>query len=412
MGDIAGLAASIKSVGVLQPIIVTKAKDGTGYDLQAGERRTVAAREAGLDTIPAVVIDDKADLETILNALVENIQRADLTPMERAAGYQAALDLGLSVGALSKRTGDSPKDVKRHLAALTSGETSQARLQARTLTLDEALALIPLEPHPALYERVLKSAGTPNFRYDVERATRDANFWTAQATLKAECEAKGVRYLDPNATGNTGRRLEYMDAKVKKGHEALACHALSVSYDGEVVAYCTDSRVHQTGAKPTTATATPNEDEAAKAARRHVIEANKAGDAANTVRRAWIAEFLTRKRLDRAAVVYAAGILARSGLESTERNDAVRRVAGLPDGTSYQLTGEQIVAATGDPDKAVRFLVAAAIATGEKGVEKDFWRHQGEPFAEHLCGLVAFGYEPCEPEVAFLKAHPVKAAGK
>src|SRR6185503_9698405 len=87
------LASSIREVGVLQPIVVRRA--GTGYELIAGERRLRAAKKAGLATIP-VVVRDTDDTDTLREALIENIHREDLGPIELAEAFRQLLEeLGL-----------------------------------------------------------------------------------------------------------------------------------------------------------------------------------------------------------------------------------------------------------------------------------------------------------------------------
>lgn len=404
LGDLNGLAESIKSVGLLQPVIVTK--DDTGLRLQAGERRTAAARAAGLDTIPAIVIDDKEDLETILNALVENIQREDLTPLERAAGYQAALDLGLTPTTLSKRTGDSLKTVKRHLEVIGLAASTKDAIQAYTVTLDEGVALLPLEGYPDLYKAALKKAGTSDFKYTVERALAEIAYANTVDKTKADCESKGIRYVTPDETQKY-RRVEWLSKEAQKGHDALDCHAIGVSPHGahEVFAYCMKPNRHDPTRKADKNDVSPEAVEERRKERRQVIESNKACTAANTVRRAWIDEFLTRKKLDRMVIVYAAEVLANRGLDRADANDVIRKLAGDNENT-YWVSTEQVAAATGDPDKALRFLLAAALKTAEKNIDNGFWRTSGDNFAAHLRGLMTFGYEPCEPEVEFLKKYP------
>lgn len=85
-GSLEELASSIRQVGLVQPILV-RAKDGGGYELIAGERRLIASRRAGLESVPAVV-RDADDQEMLTLALVENIHRKDLDPVERARAFQ------------------------------------------------------------------------------------------------------------------------------------------------------------------------------------------------------------------------------------------------------------------------------------------------------------------------------------
>ena len=95
--DLAELVHSVREFGVLQPVVVraTRRRVGT-YELIMGERRTRAAREAGLDTIPAVV-RDTADEHLLRDALLENLHRSELNPLEEASAYQQLLeDFGIT----------------------------------------------------------------------------------------------------------------------------------------------------------------------------------------------------------------------------------------------------------------------------------------------------------------------------
>ncbi len=99
------LAASIREVGILQPLVIRSTD--TGFELIAGERRLRAAKEAGLDRVP-VLIRPAAESESMEMALVENLQREDLNPLETAAAYQALMDgFGLTKDQLAHRLGKS-----------------------------------------------------------------------------------------------------------------------------------------------------------------------------------------------------------------------------------------------------------------------------------------------------------------
>ncbi|WP_455245717.1 ParB/RepB/Spo0J family partition protein [Petrachloros mirabilis] len=102
--ELAELAASLKQTGLLQPVLVRRKGDGM-YELISGERRWRAAREAGLETIQAV-IRNCSDEESILLALVENLQREDLNPMETARAYQRMMnEFGLTQDVIAQRVG-------------------------------------------------------------------------------------------------------------------------------------------------------------------------------------------------------------------------------------------------------------------------------------------------------------------
>jgi ParB family chromosome partitioning protein len=128
---LAELTASIATHGVLQPIVVRAAADG-GYELIAGERRLRAARAAGLAEIPAVVRESTGD-DTLELALVENIQRSDLNPMEEASAFRELIDrFGLSHEAVARQVGKSRVAVSNALRLLDlAAETRQAIVDGR-----------------------------------------------------------------------------------------------------------------------------------------------------------------------------------------------------------------------------------------------------------------------------------------
>jgi ParB family chromosome partitioning protein len=129
--QLAELTASVATHGVLQPIIVRSAPDG-GYELIAGERRLRAARAAGLTDIPAVVRESSSN-ELLELALVENLQRADLNPIEEATAYRELIDrFGLSHEAVARQVGKSRVAVSNALRLLDlAPETRQAIVDGR-----------------------------------------------------------------------------------------------------------------------------------------------------------------------------------------------------------------------------------------------------------------------------------------
>jgi ParB family chromosome partitioning protein len=125
------LAASIAVHGIIQPIIVREVADG-GYELIAGERRLRAARMAGLSTIPAIVREGAAD-ESLELALIENLQREDLNPIEAALAYRELIErFGLTHEAVARQVGKSRVAVTNALRLLDlAGETRDAILAGR-----------------------------------------------------------------------------------------------------------------------------------------------------------------------------------------------------------------------------------------------------------------------------------------
>lgn len=141
--SLAELAASIKEVGILQPVIVKQEDDG--YVLIAGERRWRAAQNAGLGSIPAVVRGSVGE-STLVEALVENVQRQDLTPLEEAHAYKQLLeDYGMTQEDVAQRVGKSRPAVSNTLRLLQLPGPIQTLVDAGGLSAGHARALLGLD---------------------------------------------------------------------------------------------------------------------------------------------------------------------------------------------------------------------------------------------------------------------------
>jgi ParB family chromosome partitioning protein len=137
------LASSIREVGILQPLIIRSTE--TGFELIAGERRLRAAKEAGLDRVP-VLIRQAEEGESMEMALVENLQREDLNPLETAAAYQALMDsFGLTKDQLASRLGKSRAAVSNTLRLTRLPESIRKMVLSERLSEGHARALLGLE---------------------------------------------------------------------------------------------------------------------------------------------------------------------------------------------------------------------------------------------------------------------------
>ena len=143
------LAASIKEMGVLQPLIVRPSADGAGaYELIAGERRLRAAKMAGLSVVPVLVQDEVNDRLSLEQAVVENLHRVDLHPLEEAAAYQQLIDdFDLTHDNVALRVGKSRATVTNTLRLLQLGEVAQAALAKGLISAGHARALLSLVNH-------------------------------------------------------------------------------------------------------------------------------------------------------------------------------------------------------------------------------------------------------------------------
>jgi ParB family chromosome partitioning protein len=150
----AELVHSVREIGVLQPIVVRQVAgelDGDArYELIMGERRLRASREAGLDRIPAIVRDTGDDV-LLRDALLENLHRSELNPLEEAAAYQQLLDdFGCTHEELATRIGRSRPQISNTIRLLRLPPAVQRRVGAGVLSAGHARALLGLEDGPAM----------------------------------------------------------------------------------------------------------------------------------------------------------------------------------------------------------------------------------------------------------------------
>lgn len=167
--ELTSLAESIRAVGVLQPVLVRPKGDGT-FELIAGERRWRASRRVGLQTIPALIreTDDTAALE---QALVENVHRSDLNPMEEAAAYQQLIeDFSMTHEQVATRVGRSRASVSNTLRLLQLPPAVQVMVRDRALDMGHARALLS-SPNRSFQEQLAKRAAAEGLSV---RAVEDA----------------------------------------------------------------------------------------------------------------------------------------------------------------------------------------------------------------------------------------------
>ncbi|AGW42747.1 chromosome partitioning protein [Leifsonia xyli subsp. cynodontis DSM 46306] len=139
------LVASIREVGVLQPVVVRPLRNQAGtYELIMGERRLRATKELGLDSIPAIV-KDTADEAMLRDALLENLHRSQLNPLEEASAYQQLLaDFGITQEELATRIGRSRPQITNTIRLLKLPATVQTRVAAGVLSAGHARAILSL----------------------------------------------------------------------------------------------------------------------------------------------------------------------------------------------------------------------------------------------------------------------------
>ncbi|MEW6269051.1 MAG: ParB/RepB/Spo0J family partition protein [Thermodesulfobacteriota bacterium] len=212
---IADLATSIRDRGVLQPILVRSGDDGR-YELIAGERRLRAARLAGLERIPALV-KEANDGESLVLAIIENVQRADLTALEEARAYQALMDeFALTQEEVARRVGKSRPAIANTLRLLQLPEDTQRELEEGRITAGHARALLAVESTAA------RTALTHEI---VNRglSVRDAEKAVARARMRpAHAADPDVRRLESDLSHALGTKVTIRAGKGGAGTIEIA----------------------------------------------------------------------------------------------------------------------------------------------------------------------------------------------
>lgn len=205
------LAGSIREVGVLQPIVVRPADEAGNYVLVAGERRCRAARTAGLEEIPAVIRDASGEADTLAEALIENVQREDLNPLEEAAGYRQLLeDFGMTHEDVAVRVGKGRTTITNSVRLLQLPAEIQVHIASGELSAGHGRALLALEDQ-AYAVRIAEQAAREDWSVrQMEEAVQD------RSTRKpAQRRSRGGRPR-PAAIIELEEKLEErLDTKVK-----------------------------------------------------------------------------------------------------------------------------------------------------------------------------------------------------
>ena len=218
--SLAELADSIREHGILQPLTVRRLSSGY-YQIIAGERRWRAAKEAGLTTVPALIIeaDDRKVMEL---ALIENLQREDLNPVEEALGYETLIrEYGLTQDGVARRMGKSRPAVANALRLLTLPPKARALLEEGKLSAGHARAVLaaPAPVQEALAEQIVREG------LSVRQAEQLAKKLAAKKPPKARpaADPQAALYLrdaEKSLSGRLGRRVRILPGR-KKGRVEL-----------------------------------------------------------------------------------------------------------------------------------------------------------------------------------------------
>jgi ParB family chromosome partitioning protein len=213
------LANSIKKNGVIQPIAVRQSKSDTNkYEIVAGERRWLAAQRAGLHEIPVNILE-LSDLESLEVAIVENIQRDDLTPIEEARGYKRLFDeFKYDHENISKLMSKSRSHISNTLRLLTLPKDVIAMIEERSLTSGQARPLVGLANASSIAEEIVaKNYSARKVEYLVKgkkvsknkKTNYDVNIYKAQERIE---KILGLKVAIVNKKNNSGKIIiDYSD---------------------------------------------------------------------------------------------------------------------------------------------------------------------------------------------------------
>lgn len=208
------LAESIRLHGVITPITVRKT--GDTYQIIAGERRWRAARMAGLSEIPAIVLDAD-EKKTYELALIENLQREDLNPVEEAEGYFTLIErMGLTQSEASERIGRSRSAIANSIRLLSLPEEVKEMLAAGELSAGHARALLPLESEKKIKEAAAKVVLKELSVRETEEMVKTLLKAPKEGTKKTDMTAIYIKNLEDEMSKNTGHRISIKHG-AKKG---------------------------------------------------------------------------------------------------------------------------------------------------------------------------------------------------
>jgi len=208
--DLDELAESIRTQGVIQPIVVSPAKSGS-YTIIAGERRWRAAQRAGLAVVPVVVRQVRDDRQLLELALVENVQRADLNPIEEAEAYRTLADnFGLSHEEVAQRVGKNRVTVSNMLRLLKLPVGVQDLLRAGQLTAGQARPLLALDD-PDEIERLAERAAQEGL---TARSLEALASGEGRSGAKAR-KRRGPKSVEPNTALAAERLTQRLQTRVE-----------------------------------------------------------------------------------------------------------------------------------------------------------------------------------------------------
>ena len=206
------LTNSIKERGVIQPIIVRKSSDNkTKFEIVAGERRWLAAQRAKLHEVP-IVITDIDDLKSLEFAIVENVQRNDLNPLEEAQGYKRLIDeFSYDQEKVSKFIGKSRSYITNSLRLLTLPQEIFTMIENKQLTPGHAKILVGLENAVFIANKIIEK------KLSVRQTEKFVKLFKTKKKYSSNSKDLNIKDLEMSVSSNLGLKVDIQNKKNNKG---------------------------------------------------------------------------------------------------------------------------------------------------------------------------------------------------
>ena len=212
------LQKSIKERGIIQPIIVRKSNENSKYEIIAGERRWLAAQKAGLHEVP-VVVTEADDLKSLEFAIVENVQRNDLNPLEEAQGYQRLInDFSYDQEKVSKFIGKSRSYITNCLRILTLPIDVLNLIEAKKLSAGHAKILVGLENASFVAKKIIEK------RLSVRQSENFVKIFKKKKGFYVKSNDPNILNLEKSISDKIGLNVSIKNNKKNKGTITFAYH--------------------------------------------------------------------------------------------------------------------------------------------------------------------------------------------
>ncbi|MBG6055287.1 ParB family chromosome partitioning protein [Salinibacterium sp. CAN_S4] len=399
--------ASIREYGVLTPVGCHRNEDGT-VALRIGQRRVLAAREVGLDSIPAYIVEgDESSVTRLLEQFAENEHRASLTEPERAAVFQQLAFEGLTVLQIAKRTGVKMTVVEAGITVADS-EFAGNIATKHEVTLDQAAAILEFEEDPKAVKSLVQCAedAPDQFRHEVQRQREDR---ARRQRVEAEQEAlreQGFIIIDRAPYYGEKAYTSIADLVTRDGKPVTIDdlggitdkYATVRSGWDEVTSdvYLREVKAYGFKKKPATGSASGPMTDEQKAERKELIANNKAWASAEVVRREWLAGFLGRKTLPKDAAHFVATALTAHRTTIASALSGGNRLAATLLGLDAQDSewGQSPIdpVAEAQPGRAGHVALAVVLGAIETSTGKHTWRQPACTARAYFAQIAGWGY--------------------